>query len=267
MERDTGFGAGDIEGMKEHKVRPLDVELLSTLLEPSNESPTGLVWKRTKGNRIAGTVAGTADREGYYRVRINRKTFPVSMVLQAINDPDYLKSFEEDAELFRDIDVAPGYAISDLGEVMSVKSGRRISTRKVLQGYYVAILRVNGKKKRFFVHRLVLKAFVGCCPDGHEVDHKDRDTSNNRLDNLRYVTKSQNNRNKRNNYMVEHLGIQMTMIEALEDIFGSENVSATAGSEQHKRYTRIRSSIRKKGLSFEGAVLYEIGKRGNPKTN
>ena len=50
--------------MNTHKVRPLDVELLSTLLESSNESPTGLVWKRTKGNRIAGTVAGTADREG-----------------------------------------------------------------------------------------------------------------------------------------------------------------------------------------------------------
>lgn len=253
--------------MKEHKVRPLDVELLSTLLEPSNESPTGLVWKRTKGNRIAGTVAGTADREGYYRVRINRKTFPVSMVLEAINDPEYLKSFEEDAEVFRDIDVAPGYAISDLGEVMSVKSGRRISTRKLYDGYYVAILRVDGRKRRFFVHRLVLKAFVGPCPDEHEVDHKDRDRSNNRLDNLRYATKSQNNRNKRNNYMVEHLGKTMTMIDALEDIFGKENVSATSGSEQHKMYTRIRSSIRQKGLSFEGAVLYEIRKRGNPKTN
>lgn len=44
----------------------------------------------------------------------------------------------------------------------------------------------------FLVHRLVLTAFVGPCPEGMEGCHEDGDPSNNRATNLRWDTHKNN---------------------------------------------------------------------------
>lgn len=44
-----------------------------------------------------------------------------------------------------------------------------------------------------FVHRLVLEAFVGPCPEGMEGCHDNGDSLDNRLENLYWGTRSQNN--------------------------------------------------------------------------
>ena len=49
----------------------------------------------------------------------------------------------------------------------------------------------NGKTWRT-AHRVVMEAFVGKRPEGRECNHKDGDKSNNRLYNLEWVTKSEN---------------------------------------------------------------------------
>lgn len=46
------------------------------------------------------------------------------------------------------------------------------------------------------IHCLVLEAFIGPRPDGHQASHLDGDRTNNRLDNMRWETRSQNNRRK-----------------------------------------------------------------------
>lgn len=48
------------------------------------------------------------------------------------------------------------------------------------------------KMKRVLVHKLILMTFVGPRPNGLEICHKDGDESNNRLNNLRYDTKANN---------------------------------------------------------------------------
>lgn len=48
-----------------------------------------------------------------------------------------------------------------------------------------------------FVHRVMMAAFVGPCPDGMEVAHYDGDPSNNHLSNLRYDTRKGNHYDKR----------------------------------------------------------------------
>lgn len=53
--------------------------------------------------------------------------------------------------------------------------------------WLVSLADRNHVKKNWFIHHLVLLAFVGPCPEGMQACHyPDRDTRNNRADNLRW---------------------------------------------------------------------------------
>lgn len=54
----------------------------------------------------------------------------------------------------------------------------------------------RGKKKKWTLSRLVAACFLGPI-DGYEINHIDRDTFNNHLDNLERVTPSENQRHWR----------------------------------------------------------------------
>lgn len=64
--------------------------------------------------------------------------------------------------------------------------------RKGELAYSCVSLSRHGSAKQCRVHRLVLAAFVGPCPEGHEGAHGDGDTSNNRLSNLTWKTPAAN---------------------------------------------------------------------------
>lgn len=60
-------------------------------------------------------------------------------------------------------------------------------------GYpYVSLSDGSGKKKWFFVHRLVALAFLGPEPDGMEVCHYNGDPTDARVENLRWDTHGEN---------------------------------------------------------------------------
>ena len=66
----------------------------------------------------------------------------------------------------------------------------------IINGYHRIGLYENGKQKWYLVHRLVLTLFKGECPDGYECDHIDINKINNRIDNLRWVTRYENIMNR-----------------------------------------------------------------------
>jgi hypothetical protein len=83
------------------------------------------------------------------------------------------------------------YFVTKDGRVWSVQSGRYLKGWKQ-QGYpYVTLLK-GGKEFKKRVHRLVLTAYVGPCPEGMECCHNDGDRSNNNLNNLRWDTRKEN---------------------------------------------------------------------------
>lgn len=59
-------------------------------------------------------------------------------------------------------------------------------------GYLVVQLWQQGRPSTCLVHVLVAAAFLGRCPNGHEVNHKDGNKQNNAPDNLEYLTHSEN---------------------------------------------------------------------------
>ena len=61
-----------------------------------------------------------------------------------------------------------------------------------LCGYLIVVLYKNCKRNQFYVHRLILKTFVGNCPQYMESCHNNNDKQDNRLENLRWDTKSNN---------------------------------------------------------------------------
>lgn len=86
------------------------------------------------------------------------------------------------------------YRVSDLGNVWSERAQRLLKPQTLASGYQLVFLgKQDGKRLQFYVHRLVLEAFVGPCPDGLVACHWDDDKSNNHLDNLRWATPTENN--------------------------------------------------------------------------
>lgn len=74
-----------------------------------------------------------------------------------------------------------------------------------------------GRARNFFVHRLVLEAFVGPCPEGMECCHGDGNPANNSLSNLRWDTGSANQADRRK-HGTAHLGEKNKMSLVTEDI-------------------------------------------------
>lgn len=84
------------------------------------------------------------------------------------------------------------YEVSDLGNVRSLYTGNLLTPGPHPGGYLLAHLYVNGHHTARTIHSLVLTAFVGPRPPKQEALHDNHVRSDNRLSNLRWGTKRQN---------------------------------------------------------------------------
>jgi hypothetical protein len=94
------------------------------------------------------------------------------------------------------------YEVSDQGQIRSVdrmvncRGGKRMAKGKVLAPHpsdrpYLHVVLQNGKRATKRVHKIVAEAFFG--PDnGRVIDHKNGIVTDNRVENLEYVTYREN---------------------------------------------------------------------------
>ena len=104
-------------------------------------------------------------------------------------------------EIWKDIKGYEGiYQVSNFGRVRSLerKVYNYIKKCRVLKAhdnghhYQYVDLYTDTNKKRYYVHILVANAFIEN-PHGYEqVNHKDFDKTNNKIDNLEWVSRTQN---------------------------------------------------------------------------
>tara|TARA_R110002020_G_C16245737_1_gene769437 strand:+ start:913 stop:1413 length:501 start_codon:yes stop_codon:yes gene_type:complete len=116
---------------------------------------------------------------------------------------------------YRKINGYPDYIISNNGIVWSTKNGmvREMKPNFTMNGYKKICLYKDGIKKTHTIHSLVGNAFIGLRTGEMTFDHIDRNKTNNRADNIRLATKSEQqvntNTSKNNKLGEKYICIQM----------------------------------------------------------
>lgn len=93
---------------------------------------------------------------------------------------------------WREVKEYSNYEVNQLGEIRHKKRQKILKPRDNNGGYQYVNFKINGKNTNFAVHRIVANAFIPN-PNGYtEVNHKDYNKKNNCVDNLEWVSSSQN---------------------------------------------------------------------------
>lgn len=101
-------------------------------------------------------------------------------------------------EIWKRSNLNPEYVISSIGNVRrfagrrknAIYKNRRFVKEKA--GYLIARLNKGSVSTNYRVHCLVADAFIGPRPENHDVNHKNFDRTDNRIENLEYMTRKQN---------------------------------------------------------------------------
>lgn len=135
----------------------------------------------------------------------------------------------------------PSYEVSDEGLVRRGKTGHVLAfnIKKGNHPYRRVNLSENGVAKLVFVHRLVLEAFAGPCPEGCQTLHADDDPSNNRLDNLSWGTP------KKNHEAINRHGVRNSRAKLSEDDVRAIRLSALRHCDLARRYNVSSTTIEK----------------------
>lgn len=104
------------------------------------------------------------------------------------------------------------YEVSDKGRVRTTR-GLVLKTHQQNSGYLQTTFTLNGKRTKYLVHRLVALHFISNPEDKKYVNHKNGNKLDNSVENLEWVTNSENILHARttglNPYNLPTLGLKM----------------------------------------------------------
>ena len=145
------------------------------------------------------------------------------------------------------------YAVSDYGQVKNIRTGKILSQHlRPGDGYLQVSLWANGKGHSFPVHRLVALNFLNNFENKRDVNHINGIKTDNRLENLEFVTPSENNYHAVHNKLSYCIPVKVKdLIDDKEYNFDSIsqaanyfNVDARSFSRALKRQNQIYSHFK-----------------------
>lgn len=134
----------------------------------------------------------------------------------------------------------PKYTIYSNGTIFSDYTGKFLCTTNRSRGYNLATLTNQGEKKSFTVHRLVAKHFIPNPENKKEVNHINGIKTDNRVDNLEWVTSSENKKHAYKSGIVKSHNSKTVTQQTLDGDFIAQFKSI---SEASKATGIVRSSI------------------------
>lgn len=171
-------------------------------------------------------------------------------------------------ETWKDIKDFEGmYQVSDLGRVRSIdrfdnmgrlRKGEIKVARDNGHGYFAVQMYRDNKPKVGYVHRLVATAFIENPDNKPEVHHIDSDRSNNKLENLKWVT------SKENNNFPEHIKAMQSnenWAKQRQDAMAKARDKAIVINSYRTRFTRGGVSLEFSSLA-DGARRLGLDKGG-----
>ena len=138
------------------------------------------------------------------------------------------------------------YLIYPSGKVWSKVSKRYLSDCDC-NGYRQIKLYKDGKGMGTYLHRLLAEHFIENPDNLKEIDHIDRNKANNKLNNLRWITRGDNNQNKD---------------KQSNNVSGVKNISPCGVGFQYQK--RVNHQIHRKWFkTLEEAVEYKTNYEKN----
>lgn len=156
-------------------------------------------------------------------------------------------------ETFKKIEEFSNYSISNLGNVRNDKTGRILKTYTKPSGYMQ--VQLGRKTIPQYIHRLVAKAFIPNDDNKPQVNHKNGIKCDNKVENLEWVTASENDLAYGYTSRIENRKkkIIATNIDGGEIIFNSRNETAEyfKCDKSQIAYGRYYKKGNKKNWKFE----------------
>ena len=153
-------------------------------------------------------------------------------------------------EQWKPLEGFSNYLFSNIGNIKRISDGRIESTTLsgVPQYYYVHLVPDGGKRSLYRLHRLIAMAWIPR-PDDPEmnmVDHINRDRLDNRVENLRWICRSGNQKNRDVAYFAIYKGFWVHV-----RTFYKDNQQAYSYASQRKHLTDDLEELEQMRLNYE----------------
>lgn len=124
------------------------------------------------------------------------------------------------------------YEVSNLGRLRYGPTKHICSLFCNCNGYTSYTVTRKGSRRTLYIHRAVALTFLGPRPKGYVIDHIDQNRANNRVDNLRYISYSENRKNSKKKKKVPIIISVEGLDELIQEYESGEEVYSVIGSHR-----------------------------------
>jgi hypothetical protein len=134
------------------------------------------------------------------------------------------------------------YYVSNLGRIKSSHyKNERILKQFIIKGYYYINLSKDNKVKKYRVNRLVAEAFICNQNNKSQVNHKDGIKEDNNINNLEWMTGSENQKH------AFEIGLNKPLVGRRNPMFGKTKELNPFYGKKHSEETRLKLKELNKG--------------------